>query len=33
VSSIAKQMIDHAVDYLEEVKASVNEDTGAPETE
>lgn len=33
VSSIAKQMIDHAINYLEEVKASAKEGTGAPETE
>jgi hypothetical protein len=33
VSSIAKQMIDYAIDYLEEVKASAKESTGAPETE
>jgi hypothetical protein len=33
VSSIAKQMIDHAIDYLEEVKASAKESTSAPETE
>jgi len=33
VSSIAKQMIDYAIDYLEEVKASTNEGTGTPETE
>lgn len=33
VSSIAKQMIDHAIDYLEEVKASAKESTRAPETE
>ena len=33
VSSIAKQMIDYAIDYLEEVKASTNESTGATETE
>jgi hypothetical protein len=32
VSSIAKQMIDYAIDYLEEVKASANEGTGTPET-
>jgi hypothetical protein len=30
VSSIAKQMIDYAMDYLEAVKASVKEDPGAP---
>ena len=33
VSSIAKQMIDYAIDYLEEVKASAKESTGAPETQ
>jgi hypothetical protein len=33
VSSIAKQMIDYAINYLEEVKASTNESTGTPETE
>ena len=33
VSSIAKQMIDYAIDYLEEIKASAKESTGAPETE
>jgi hypothetical protein len=33
VCSIAKQMIDYAIDYLEEVKASVNESAGTPETE
>jgi len=33
VSSIAKQMIDYAIDYLEEIKASAKEDAGAPETE
>jgi hypothetical protein len=33
VSSIAKQMIDYAVDYLEAVKASANEGAGTPETE
>jgi len=33
VSSIARQMIDYAMDYLEEVKASAKESTGAPETE
>ena len=33
VSSIVKQMIDHAIDYLEEVKASAKESSGAPETE
>jgi hypothetical protein len=33
VSSIAKQMIDYAIDYLKEVKASTNESAGTPETE
>jgi len=33
VSSIAKQMIDYAIDYLEEVKASANESAGTSETE
>jgi hypothetical protein len=33
VASIAKQMIDYAIAYLEEVKAATNESTGAPETE
>jgi hypothetical protein len=33
VSSIAKQMIDYAIAYLEEVKASASESTGAPKTE
>ena len=33
VSSIAKQMIDYAIDYLEEVKASAKESTGVQETE
>jgi hypothetical protein len=33
VSSIAKQMIDYAMDYLEEVKASVKENTDTLETE
>jgi len=33
VSSIAKQMIDYAIDYLEEVKAAAKESAGAPETE
>jgi hypothetical protein len=33
VSSIAKQMIDYAIAYLEEVKASAQESTGVPETE
>jgi hypothetical protein len=33
VSSIAKHMIDYAIDYLEEVKASAKESAGAPETE
>ena len=30
VSSIAKQMIDYAIDYLQEVKASAKESPGAP---
>ena len=30
VSSIAKQMIDYAIDYLEAVKVSVKESTGPP---
>ena len=33
VSSIAKQMIDYAINYLEEVKASAKENAGAPETD
>jgi len=33
VSSIAKRMIDYAIGYLEEVKASANESTSTPETE
>ena len=33
VSSIAKQMIDYAIAYLEEVKASASRSTGAPKTE
>jgi hypothetical protein len=33
VSSIVKKMIDYAIDYLEEVKASANESTATPETE
>jgi hypothetical protein len=33
VSSIAKQMIDYAIAYLEEVQASAKESTGAPDTE
>jgi hypothetical protein len=33
VSSIAKQMIDYAIDYLKEVKASARGNTDAPETE
>ena len=33
VSSIAKQMIDYAIDYLEEVKASAKKSAGAPETD
>ena len=33
VSSIAKQMIDYAIDYLEQVKASTNERSGTSETE
>jgi hypothetical protein len=32
VSSIAKQMIDYALKYLGEIKASAKEDTDAPET-
>jgi hypothetical protein len=31
VSSIAKQMIDYALDYLEEIRASVKENTDTPE--
>ena len=33
VSSIAKQMIDYAIAYLEEVKASASKSTGASKTE
>lgn len=33
VSSIAKQMIDYAMDYLEEVKASAKEGADIPETD
>lgn len=33
VSSIARQMIDYAIDYLEEVKASAREGADAPATE
>ena len=33
VSSIARQMIDYAIDYLEEVKASAKESTGTRDTE
>jgi len=33
VSSIAEQMLDYAIDYLSEVKASTMEGTDAPETE
>ena len=33
VSSIAKQMIDYAIDYLEEVKASAKRSAGTPETD
>jgi hypothetical protein len=33
VSSIARQMIDYAIDYLEEVKAAAKGSTGAPETQ
>jgi len=33
VASIAKQMIDYAIAYLEEIKASGKESTGAPQTE
>ena len=33
VSSIAKHMIDYAIDYLKEVKASVKKRAGAPETD
>ena len=33
VASIAGQMIDHALDYLEEVKASAQKSAGAPETD
>jgi len=33
VSSIARQMIDYAMDYLEEVKASARKSAGDPETD
>lgn len=33
VASIAKQMVDYAMDYLEEIKASAKKNTNAPETE
>ena len=33
VSSIAKQMIDYTIDYLEEVKASAKNSAGAPATD
>lgn len=33
VSSIAKQMIDYAVDYLKEIKASAKERTDTPEAQ
>lgn len=33
VSSIVKKMIDYAIYYLEEVKASANDSAGAPEIE
>ena len=33
VASIARQMIDYAIGYLEEVKTSAQEGTGAPNTE
>lgn len=33
VSSIARQMIDYALDYLKEVKASAQKGAGAPETD
>ena len=33
VSSIAKQMIDYAIDYLEEVKASAKKSADVPETD
>jgi hypothetical protein len=33
VSSIAKHMIDYAIDYLKEVKASVKKRAGAPATD
>ena len=33
VTSIARQMVDYAINYLEEVKASAKESTRAPETE
>jgi hypothetical protein len=33
VSSIAKRMINYAIDYLEEVKASAEKSAGAPKTD
>jgi hypothetical protein len=33
VSSIAKQMIDYAIDYLKDVKASAKKSAGVPETD
>jgi len=33
VSSIARQMIDYAIDYLEEIKASAKKDAAAPEAD
>jgi len=33
VSNIAKQMIDYAIDYMEEVRASAKKSAGTPETE
>ena len=33
VSSIAKQMIDYAIDYIEEVKTSAKRSTGAPDAD
>lgn len=33
VSSIVKQMIDYAMDYLEEVRTSVKRSAGTPETD
>jgi hypothetical protein len=33
VSSIAKQMIDYAIGYLEEVKAPAKKSAGVPETD